>query len=198
MTFFGECRADEQTRHHLHESPPSMTVPLMVLAALSVAGGWIGLPLHFLWGDRFGELLAPVFGGYALPHLDVSTELLLMATSVAVALVGFGIAYWMYMVSPQVPERAARRAPGLYRLVFNKYYVDEIYDLAFVRGTLSLSRALWKWIDIGVIDAAVNGTAETVGINARVWRRLQTGNVQHYAVSMLIGATLLLGYYALK
>jgi NADH-quinone oxidoreductase subunit L len=84
MTFFGECRADEHVRHHLHESPPSMLVPLVILAVLSVVGGWIGLPLHLLWGDRFGEFLSPIFGGHALPHLETSTSRLMLA-SVSVA-----------------------------------------------------------------------------------------------------------------
>jgi NADH-quinone oxidoreductase subunit L len=198
MTFFGECRADEHVRHHLHESPPSMTVPLIILAVLSVIGGWVGLPLHVGWGDVFGHFLAPVFGGHALPHLSMSLELALMISSVAVALLGFVAAYWMYIVQPDLPARVAGRVAGMYRLLLGKYYVDEIYDLMIVRSTAKLAEVLWKRIDVGVIDAAVDGTAAVVDANARLWRRLQTGNVQHYAVSMLVGAMLLLGYYALS
>jgi NADH-quinone oxidoreductase subunit L len=198
MTFFGECRADEHTRHHIHESPPSMLIPLIVLAALSICGGWIGLPLHFLWGDVLGHFLAPVFGGHSLPHMSEMTEVVLMAISVGAAVGGFGLALFMYVLRPAIADRAAAAAPGLYALIGNKYYVHEIYEAAFVRTTLSAATRLWSWVDVGVIDATVNGTAAFVAANGRLWRRMQTGNVQHYAVSMLVGAVLLLGYYAWK
>ena len=198
MTFFGECRADEHARHHLHESPPSMLIPLVVLAALSIVGGWVGLPLHVLWGDRFGEFLSPVFGGHTLPHMSMSTEVMLMLASVGIAATGFGLALLMYVLRPSLPRQLAESIPGFYRLLLNKYYVDEIYDLVFVRPTLAFAGWLWSWIDIGVIDAAVNGTANTVAANSKVWRRAQNGNVQHYAVMMFFGAMVLLGYFAFR
>jgi NADH-quinone oxidoreductase subunit L len=198
LTFYGECRADEHVRHHLHESPPSMLIPLIVLALLSVVGGWVGLPLHILWGDRFGEFLAPVFGGHTLPHLTGSTEVILMAASVGAALIGFSLALVMYVFRPTLPQQWTQSVPALYRLVLNKYYVDEIYDAAFVRSSLAIAKGLWSWVDVGVIDTAVNGTANTVAATSRIWRRTQTGNVQHYAVMMFFGAMVLLGYYALR
>jgi NADH-quinone oxidoreductase subunit L len=197
MTFAGESRADEHVREHTHESPPSMTVPLIVLAAFSIVGGWIGLPLHWLWGDRFSEFLAPVLGSHAV-HLSVGTELVLMGASIAAALIGLGTAYLFYVARPELPERLAQRAALLYQVVYNKYYVDEIYDFAFVRTTLAASGWLWRRFDLGVIDALVNGSAGFVGANGSLWRRLQTGNVQHYAATMLAGAVLVLGYLALR
>jgi len=198
LTFFGDCRADEHAKHHLHESPASMTMPLIVLAILSVVGGYIGLPAHWLWGNRFEAFLEPVFGAAAHEgaHLAEATEYALMGTSVAVALLGLGLAYVLYIARPELPERLAKKAAGLYELIYNKYYVDELYDLLFVRPTVALATWLWRVVDAGIIDGLVNGTAEAVAANSGMWRRLQTGNVQHYALSMLLGALAILGYYA--
>ncbi len=199
MTFFGECRADEHTKHHLHESPASMTMPLIILAALSVIGGYVGLPAHWLWGNRFEAFLEPVFAGAREPaHLSAATEYALMGASVLVAAVGLAVAYVFYIARPAVPAALAEKASGIYDLIFNKYYVDELYELLFVRPTVALANWLWTFFDAGVIDGLVNGTAEAVGANSSLWRRLQTGNVQHYAVSMLLGAMMILGYYALR
>ena len=185
LTFFGDCRADDHTRHHLHESPLTMTLPLMVLAVLSALGGYIHLP----------AFLEPVFGHEA-GHIEATTEHLLMAASVAVALAGLGLAYLFYMVQPGLPMVLAYKAAGLYNLIYNKYWVDELYDALFVHPTVVVSTWLWRIFDVGVIDALVNGTAETVAANSGLWRRLQTGNLQQYAVSMLLGAVAILGYLA--
>ena len=199
LTFFGDCRVDEHAKHHLHESPASMTMPLIVLGILSLIGGWIGLPEQWLWGDRFGEFLAPIFSGaHAASHLSTATESALMGASVLVAAIGFGVAYLFYLVQPGLPMLLAWKAQGAYNLIFNKYYVDELYDVLVVRPTVVLSNLLWRAVDAEVIDGMVNGTASMVGANSSLWRRLQTGNVQHYALSMLLGAMAILGYYALR
>ena len=199
LTFFGDCRADEHTQHHLHESPPSMTMPLIVLAILSVdrrlrrpAGPLaLGQPLRGAFSRRCSARRRT-----RAAHLSAATEYALMGASVLVALVGLGVAYVFYIARPELPESLAEKLPGVYDLIFNKYYVDELYDLLFVRPTVALSTWLWRVVDVGVIDGLVNGTAEAVGANSGLWRRLQTGNVQHYAVSMLLGALAILGYYA--
>jgi NADH-quinone oxidoreductase subunit L len=198
LTFFGDCRADEHTRHHLHESPPVMTVPLIILAVLAVVGGYVGLPMHWLSGNQFGAFLEPVFGAEEVGHLSAATEYALMGASVLAALLGLGAAYFMYIVQPALPYLLAFRAPRIYDLVFNKYYVDELYDLLFVEPTVRVSTWLWRFFDLEVVDGLVNGAAQTVGANSGLWRRWQTGNVQDYAVSMLIGAMVILGYYALR
>jgi NADH-quinone oxidoreductase subunit L len=198
MTFFGDCRADEHTKHHLHESPRSMTVPLIVLAVLSAVGGYMGLPQHWLWGNPFGAFLEPVFGAHEAAHVSASLEMALMATSVAVALGGLVAAYVLYVARPDLPRVLAEGAPRIYALISNKYYVDEAYEALFVRPTVRLANWLWQVWDVAVIDGVVNGTAEAVGANSTLWRRLQTGNVQSYAVSMLVGAVLILGYFALR
>jgi len=199
LTFFGECRADEHVRHHIHESPAAMTMPLIVLAILAVIGGYVGVPEHWLWGNRFAAFLEPVLG--APPEAvsaGAATEYLLMGASVLVALIGLGVAYQFYIVQPGLPTFLAWKAQGAYNLIFNKYYVDEIYDLLFVRSTVRLSTWLWRFFDVGIIDGLVNGTAEAVGANSGLWRRWQTGNVQQYAASMLLGAMAILGYFALR
>ena len=196
LVFLGDCRADAETRHHIHESPPTMTVPLVILAMLSVAGGYVGLPEIWAWGDRFGAFLAPsLFAApHAAHHAEVWLEYALMAASVAVAATGIAVAYWFYLVSPNMPQYLAWRFSGLYRLLLGKYYVDELYDALFVRPTVGLAKWLWKQFDVAVVDGAVNGTAEAVGEAGRWLRRWQTGNVQHYALSLLVGTLVLLGY----
>jgi len=196
MTFYGECRADEHTRHHLHESPSSMTIPLRILAVLSIFGGYIALPMHLFWGDQIGAFLAPVLAGHHELHLSIPLELALMATSVSFAGTGIVLAYFFYVARPELPGQLAEQAGALYRLVFNKYYVDEIYDAVFVRPTVAGARGLWRWFDVGVIDNAVNGAASFVAANAQSWRRLQSGNVQHYALGIVVGAAVIVAFYA--
>lgn len=216
MTFFGESRVDHQVAHHIHESPKIMTVPLMVLAVLSIAGGYVGIP-HVLGGaNHIHEFLAPVVGGAAEPekaHAGITLlsqawasggeagghsaglELLMMAASVAIALFGIGIAYLFYVKNPALPKRLAERFSGLYRLVLNKYYVDEIYEVLFVNSLKGAGRALWKGFDELIIDGTVNGIAYFIGWLSSVMRRMQTGFVQNYAFSMIVGAVIVGAYY---
>src|SRR3990172_11716567 len=139
-----------------------MTVPLMLLAVLSVAGGWVGIP-HVLGGHNyFEEWLAPVFahtaGGAAEgPHPSAALEYLLMAGSVAVALCGIGLAWYLYRVRTEKPKEIADRVPGLYGMVLHKYYVDEIYDAAIVRRIVSGSVWLWEAFDAALIGGMGNG-----------------------------------------
>jgi NADH-quinone oxidoreductase subunit L len=197
LTFYGECRADHETKHHIHESPKTMTIPLVILAVLSVVGGFVSLPMHILWGDSFGHFLAPVLAGHATHHMSIPLELGLMATSVSFAASGIALAYLFYVARPELPGQLAEGARSVYTVLLNKYYVDEIYEAAIVRPIVQGSRLLWRWFDVAVVDGAVNGAASFVAGNARIWRRLQTGNVQHYAASLLVGAAVVLAYYAL-
>jgi NADH-quinone oxidoreductase subunit L len=193
LTFYGECRASHEVQHHIHESPLSMTLPLVVLAALSIVGGYVGLPMEILWGNRIGHFLAPVFGEHAV-HAGAGLELALMAASVGVALIGIAVAYTMYVANPALPERLAARARGAYEVLLHKYYVDEIYDAVVVRPMFAFSDWLWQFLDVRVVDGAVNGTASGMATASRLWRRWQTGNVQQYALSFLIGAVLVVAY----
>jgi NADH-quinone oxidoreductase subunit L len=224
MVFFGECRADHETQHHLHESPRVMTLPLWLLAAGSVLAGYLGIPKGL--GDLVGiphffeGWLAPVLGTHgpleAAGHAagsHTAMELGLMAVSIAVAATGFGVAYLMYYRGALRPERFAAALGGLpYRAVLNKYWVDELYQLVFVRGGLALFR-LVAWIDLHVIDGVVNLAAAVVRGVARVtgvWdayvvdgavngvavvtqfvgrrvRNLQTGAITAYLYVVVIG-----------
>ena len=142
MTFYGECRADHHTREHLHESPPVMTMPLVVLAAGAVLAGFIGLPA-VLGGSQFAHWLEPVIHAHAEEHGSHAMEWGLMALSVAVAASGAFIAYLMYRKESLSPEIFANLAGGFfYRLFDRKWYLDEIYQVLFVNGSLLLSKVL--------------------------------------------------------
>ncbi len=219
MTFFGESRVDHHVAHHIHESPRVMTIPLMVLAFLSIVGGYVGIP-HVLGGaNHIHEFLAPVVGGGAEPvktqamfsliseawaagggaggH-SATLELFLMALSVVIALIGIGIAYYLYLKNPHLPKALAERWKGLYALVSNKYYVDEIYQVLFVNSLKKLATGLWKGFDEFVIDGTINGTAYFIGWLSGVMRKMQTGLVQNYAFSIIIGSVILVVYYIMR
>ena len=219
MTFWGECRASEQVKHHLHESPGIMTVPLTVLMVLSIIGGWIGIPHVLGGGNQFHEFLAPVIGGGAEPakaHAGISLlsqawasggesgghsaalEIIMMLVSIAIALSGIGIAYLFYVKNPALPKQLAEKRKVLYKLVFNKYYVDEIYEVLFVNSLKRIGTGLWRGFDEFVIDGTVNGIAYLVGWLSNGMRKVQTGLVQNYAFSMIIGGVVLAVYYLVR
>jgi NADH-quinone oxidoreductase subunit L len=219
MTFFGESRVDHDVAHHIHESPKIMTVPLMVLAVLSVIGGYIGVP-HVLGGaNHIHEFLAPVLGGGAEPaktHAGISIisqawasggegaghsaalELLMMVISVVIALIGIGTAYLFYVKNPALPKMLAERWKGLYKLVFNKYYVDELYEILFINSLKNLGKGLWKGFDDFIIDGLINGVAYLIGVISGGLRKIQTGLVQSYAFSMILGGIVLVVYYIVR
>jgi len=219
MTFFGESRVDEHVAHHIHESPKIMTIPLMILAVLSVIGGYVGVP-HVLGGaNHVHEFLAPVLGGGAEPakaHAGISLlsqawasggesgghsaalELLMMAASVIIALIGIGIAYLFYVKNPALPKQLAEKNRKLYQLVLNKYYIDELYEILFINSLKNLGTGLWRGFDDFVIDGIVNGIAFLFGWLSRGMRKMQTGLVQNYAFSMIIGGVILVIYYIVR
>jgi NADH-quinone oxidoreductase subunit L len=203
LTFHGPSRVPEEVKHHIHESPNSMTVPLMILAVLSAVGGFIQIPL-VEGGQRLERFLEPVFEDAAalIPaahaaHAE-SAEILLMAISLAVALVGIFVAYKFYVADPEIPRRLAAQARGLYRLVFNKYWVDEAYDAMVVQPIYRGSVALWQKFDAAVIDGAVNGIGRQIERGAGLLRAAQVGYVQVYAMILTLGAVVVIGYLALR
>jgi NADH-quinone oxidoreductase subunit L len=219
MTFFGKSRVDEHVKHHIHESPKIMTVPLIILAFLSIVGGYVGVP-HVLNGaNHIHEFLAPVLGGgaeSAKAHAGVTfvsqawasgggsgghsatLEYIMMAISVVIAFIGIGIAYVFYVKNPALPKLAAEKLKGLYKLVLNKYYVDELYEVLFIKSLKGLGTGLWRGFDEFIIDGTVNGIAYLIGWISGVMRRMQTGLVQNYAFSMIIGGVILAGYYIVR
>ena len=190
LTFEGESRVDEHIKHHLHESPSTMTIPLVVLAVLSLVGGFIGLPHGFLWGDEIGHYLEPsvaVLGG-GMHHPTTGTLVFLIAVASGVGLAGIGLDYIMYGTHSDLPDRLAKAFGAPYRWLWNKYYVDELYDALIIQPYVRLSRYFWQTVDAGLIDGAVNGVGDLVRVVGGRVRRLQTGNVQVYALAMLVGA----------
>jgi NADH-quinone oxidoreductase subunit L len=208
LTFHGTPRLTEEAKHHLHESPNSMTVPLAILAVLSVVGGWINIPL-IQGGQRLDQFLEPVFAdvariGGSLPlSAEPSAgaggmEAVFMVISLLVALSGIYLAHRFYVVDPEAPGRFAERARGLYRLVFNKYWVDEIYDAKIVQPIVRGSVRLWQRFDAAVIDGAVNGIGREIERAADLLRLAQTGYVQVYAMVITLGMVIVFGYLALR
>ena len=194
LTFEGTFRGTPEQEHHLHESPPSMALPLVVLAILSFAGGWIGLPKVFgEQADRFTAFLSPILlplaAGEGAEHaLSNRTEWLLMGVSVAAALTGLLLARDWYVKRQGRPaERIAASFPATYALVAEKFRVDELYDAILVRPFDRLARVLWKVVDVLVIDGVLNAGAFLVELAGDLLRFLQTGNVRNYALTLFLG-----------
>jgi NADH-quinone oxidoreductase subunit L len=235
MTFFGEYRGDlEETHgdvdahvsraevpaphghgHGIHESPKVMLVPLMILAVLSIAGGWIGVPGSLGRNNRFDKFLGPVFHVTTPdvssrpvevappekqtegpePRTGPATELIFTGISVTAALTGLFLAWLLYLRRPQLPQQIARSLGGFYDAVLNKYYVDEFYATLFVKPLVDGSRAiLWHGIDQGVIDTAVDGSADGARDVSDTVRHMQSGNVRSYAGWVAMGAAAVIAY----
>ena len=193
MTFLGPNRTGEQERSHLHDAPWVMTGPLVVLGALSAIGGLLNLPA-FLGGGALERWLEPVTAPAAasfpleMPHGQ--TEVFLIVAAVLIGVAGLLAGWKATLRRPTLPAAEAPADTGLARLLYRKYYVDEIYDAIIVRPLVWLSRAvLWKTVDQGVVDgAAVNGTAKLSRGLGWLGSRLQTGQVGVYVVLFLVGA----------
>jgi NADH-quinone oxidoreductase subunit L len=194
LTFHGKPRYD-QHHVHVHESPWSMLGPLVILAVLSIFGGWFALPSMLGTGsDYFANFLGPVFGlheaaGGVSEAAAHSLELTLAGVAVFTALVGFLVAVWLYLRQPGKAESLAKSFHGAYTTLLNKYYVDELYAAAIVKPFMWIStNVLWKTADVAGIDGAVNGIADgATAIGDRV-RRTQSGNTRSYAVWVVVGA----------
>ncbi len=215
LTFYGESRVTPEAARHLHESPPIMTVPLMILAFLSLVGGLVGIPI-FEGLNRIGDFLKPVFAPAqaiingaaqqahaavshgAEAHHNVGLELLLMGVSLAVAIAGLLLARRMYITEPSRPDKIIEEWKGVHTLVYNKYWVDELYDFLFVNSIVNFSRFLWKRFDDLVIDGIVNGVAEVTRWFGAGLRRVQSGLVKDYALSILFGVLLVVAYLVLR
>jgi NADH-quinone oxidoreductase subunit L len=207
LTFFGASRMDPDVERHVHESPATMTVPLVILAVLAAIGGWVGIPAVLGGGNFFERWLAPVFerdapaaiataahGAEAAAHHSAALEIGLMALSVGVAVLGIVIAYYLYRAHMEKPAEIAGKWPVVYRAVYRKYYVDEFYEWAVVRRVVNAAVWLWEMFDARFIDGIVDGIADAVRAAGDRVRRLQGGIVGGYAFSLLLGAVLLVGY----
>ena len=198
MTFHGKSNMDKHVEEHVHESPMNMLLPLIILAFLSVVGGFLGFPAMSVINDflspviQSGGHLAMADGGES--HHQVSGKLMfsMMGISTGIAIVGIFLAYFMYIKMPDLPAKITGKFKLVYNLIYNKYFVDEIYDAAIVKPTVKGSFFLWKIIDVKVIDGFVNGMAGLVNIKAEILRLFQTGYVRNYALSMLLGGVIII------
>ncbi|HJZ97476.1 MAG TPA: NADH-quinone oxidoreductase subunit L, partial [Candidatus Solibacter sp.] len=233
MTFYGESRVKPDVAAHVHESPLVMTLPLMVLAAGSVLVGWLGTPK--VWGlpgffHTFETWLAPVFGeaaieGPAEKAGEGPMELLLMAISIAIAVAGIQLARHLYCRKPEIPSRIYERCKPIHTTLYNKWYIDEIYDAIFVEGLCKKGGLLLGAFDRRVVDGGVNGAGWFTRLSANVsawWDTwvvdgavrlssflvkvvfsgaaclIQTGRVQAYAFFVVLGVLVFFGYYVAR
>ena len=242
MTFFGEYRGDIEVPHgneptamtmhsdahtsaghghghgSIHESPKVMLVPLMILAFLSIVGGWIGWPGSLGGNNRFDRFLGPVFRATASnvnaqhaasgetappeqqteglePHANRSTELTFTGISVLAALLGLFLADLLYRRRPELPQKIATALGGFYDAVVQKYYVDELYATLFVKPLVDAStRILWHGIDQRVIDGAVNDSADGARHVSDNVRHMQSGNLRSYAGWVALGSAVAIAY----
>jgi NADH-quinone oxidoreductase subunit L len=206
MTFAGDYRGKTGDEHRSpdhghdahghgepHESPMVMLVPLIILAVLSVVGGLVGI------GNRFEHFLSPVLGAggaeAAAEAASGATEYILMGVSVTTAVLGFLLAYVLYVSKPHLPQKIASALDGLYDTVLNKYYVDEIYAKIFVRPLVDGStNILWHGVDQKVIDDTVNNAADGARQVSDEVRRMESGNIRSYAGWIAAGAALVIAY----
>jgi NADH-quinone oxidoreductase subunit L len=219
MTFFGEYRGKAEDNHGhdahdshgghghsgIHESPKVMLIPLVLLAILSITGGWVGIPSALGGHNEIEHFLAPVFHNEATasetpteapePQTGHSTELLFTGISVVTALCGFGLAWFLYYKNPEMPARIAASLNGFYTTVVHKYYVDEIYAAVFVKPLLRGStEILWHGVDQNIIDAALDGSADGALEVSDAARHMQSGNIRSYAGWIAAGAAVVIGY----
>jgi NADH-quinone oxidoreductase subunit L len=193
-----------------HESPWVMVVPLMILALLSLTGGWVGIPHSLHRPDQFGKFLAPVVLAVN-PTVDseasaaanespageesTTTELIFSGISVAVAAFGLLLAWFLYYKRPELPARIAKSFGGLYTLILDKYKIDELYGAVIIHPLISLStNVFWKGIDKGLIDGAVDGGAAGAQETSDAFRQMQSGNIRSYAGWVAVGATAVIAF----
>jgi NADH-quinone oxidoreductase subunit L len=209
LTFFGAPRYDEH-KVHVHESPRNMTIPLIILAFFAATSGWVAAR-HLVGGpDYFADFLRPVFTAHA-PQAVVGQESSLAGGAestggaepspaiellhsifgppVIVAIVGLLLAWWLYIKKPEAPKQLAQKLHGAYLVLYNKYYVDELYLAVIVRPLLWIStNVLWHTVDEGIIDGTVNGVGRVARETGGELRELQSGNARSYAAWVVAGA----------
>ena len=195
LAFEGKSRLDAHTLKHLHEAPWSMRLPLVLLALGSATVGFVGFPPE---SGPFQHFLGSVFPVSAHEaSAEPSSGAVLAVLTLVMALLGIGVAFWYYLRDPARPEALAARYPALHRTLLHKYWVDELYDKVVIHPTVTSARAISEWFDTRIVDGSVNGIA-ALAIRAGIMlRRLQTGHVPTYILSILVGVVALLGYLAL-
>lgn len=199
LTFFGTFRGTHEQEHHLHESPASMTIPLIVLAVLSALGGFIGVPEALHGTHHLAEFMSPLYDlarqanpvAFEPTTLSHSEEYTLMGISVAAALISAIVAYVMYVQKAAVPAPDTEEKSGLQRAIYNKYYVDELYDAVFVKPIKTLSNILYSFGEF-FIDLVIDAVVRLVNLSAKLLRKTQSGSTGEYVFAMVIGIVAIL------
>jgi NADH-quinone oxidoreductase subunit L len=195
ITFFGEFRGTHQQQEHLHESPRSITIPLIILAILSAIGGFFGLPEIFGDHNWIHHYLSPVFSQNPrlLEHSESATlEIFLGVGSLILLLVILWLAYQRYALKKVATTINEEKLPFFYKLSFHKFYVDELYEKVIVIPIEAIGDFFSRAIEKNVIDGAVNGLGNLTVYLSTQLRRLQTGNIGFYVFAMVIGMVLLM------
>jgi NADH-quinone oxidoreductase subunit L len=199
VTFFGKFRGTHEQEHHLHESPASMTIPLVILAVLSAVGGLMNIPHALHGGESLEHFMAPLFelSKQVNPdlfegHMEHSTEYILMGVSVGAAVLSILFAYNLFISRNTVPA-ADKDVTGFAKVLQNKYYVDELYEAVFVNPMRKLSNLLYSFGEF-LIDVVVNGAGRLVQISAGRMRLLQSGETGFYVFAMVIGIVVILAW----
>jgi NADH-quinone oxidoreductase subunit L len=189
ITFNGSFRGDEEQRAHIHESPMAMTLPLIVLAILSIIGGFVGVPEVFMHGgEKLADYLRPVVPT-AAHHIEHSTEYLLMGLTTVIAIIAILIAWFRYRTYREEQTNAFGK------VLENKWYVDELYNSLFVKPVNKLGVVANKYFEKSGIDALVNGVGRLVNYSGRQLRWLQSGQVGSYVLLMVIS---MLAFFVLQ
>jgi NADH-quinone oxidoreductase subunit L len=195
LTFYGTFRGTHDQEHHLHESPKSMTIPLVILAILSVVGGFIGIPEVLGGSHLLEEFLKPVFESssfYTPHHLAHDTEISLMAVAIAVMFGALFYAYTVYVKNKIVPATEGEVLKPLHKLIYNKYWIDEIYETLITKPLNFISEILYKIVDNQIVDGIVNGFGTLVNGVSGVIRYLQSGNIGTYIFLMVISIVIII------
>ncbi|MNL25682.1 NADH-quinone oxidoreductase subunit 12 [compost metagenome] len=202
LTFWGKSRVPKEV--HPHESPALMTIPLIVLAVLSVIGGWIGIPhaigemlghIPNVWEHWLHPVIKPIPGWVALDH---TTEFTLMGVSVGLAIVSALVAYHFYVRAPEAPKKFAASIKPVYNLIYNKYFVDEAYFAGIVNPLVTLSRNTWYYVDVHFIDKCTYWAGDLIKGMGSLSRSLQTGNMQQYAMYIGLGVVAVLSFVIMR
>ncbi|HWR89871.1 MAG TPA: NADH-quinone oxidoreductase subunit L [Dissulfurispiraceae bacterium] len=192
LTFHGKFRGTHEQEHHLHESPPAMTVPLMILAVGAVGAGWVGIPAAIGGSNWIAHFFEPVLGH---PHVHGTheEEFMVMGISIAVAVGGIITSWIFYSLKPEIPKALARNFNRIYTTLWNKYYVDELYDATIVRPTKwAATNILVGFTDGKIIEGIINGVPAAIRDFGTKLRALQTGSLQHYGIGMGVGLFVIL------
>jgi NADH-quinone oxidoreductase subunit L len=204
LVFHREPSVSDGMAHHPHEAPSAMRVPLMILAGLSVVAGFIGIPI-IEGAHLIRAYLEPVFTRYPLPPGALGhalhrpgLELVMLLISLALSVGGIVLAVYMYLIDTTLPERISTQFGAAYRLLMGKYYIDELYDRLVVEPVKRGAAWLWAQVDMGLVDGTVNQAGEFVRQDSAWLSRVQSGFVRNYALSIFLGAVVVIGYLMIR